>query len=204
MPIRRLFDFSGGSHGYCSLGVCVDDVVYAAGLNGGRSGDLTSQFTAALAQMRECVERAGGSIDNVARAVAFVAAAGDRMPLYEPWDRLFPDASDRPAFKVLVAALPPGLRVQLDFVAILDERRHRLDIEGVPARDPTVRSGRWIFTSRVHGTAPHAGVAVSLDSETEQAIGNVQTLMACQTATLKCPVGPGRHYVRHDLRGTDP
>ena len=121
------------------------------------AGDLKSQMSMALAHLRDLVEGAGGGLDNVVRATGYVTCAEDRDPIYDPWDALFPDPADRPAFKSLIASLPQGQLVQLDAVALIGERRRRIDIPNVPARDPTVKAGNWLFSSRCHGNDQATG-----------------------------------------------
>jgi enamine deaminase RidA (YjgF/YER057c/UK114 family) len=168
--------------GTVPLGFCVDGVVYAGGLtgadrvNGAVAPDLVAQTAAALGFMRDAVEGAGGSLDNVARAVAFVGRPEDRDPVYGPWDAMFPNKDDRPAFKVLVAQLPRGVKVRIDALAILGQRRTRIDLPGVPARDPTVVVGEWMFTSRVHGTHSSGTVSKDVETETTQAFDNIAAL----------------------------
>ena len=165
------------------LGVCIDELIFATDLTAAQglgspmeASDLLSQFGISLARVRECMEQAGSNLDHVARITAYVTKAEDRMQLYEPWEALFPIKEDRPAFKVLVAKLPPGILVRLDLVAILNGRRKRFDIEGVPAHDPTIRIGDWVFTSRVHGTVPFEKVPIAQDKEAFQTIQNLESL----------------------------
>ncbi|MCD6073642.1 MAG: RidA family protein, partial [Rhodospirillales bacterium] len=165
------------------LGVCVDDVVYANGLAGidvvtGVPADgLEAQTRLALNHLQTLVEGAGGSIDNIGRAVAYVTKVEDRDAVYGPWDAMFPDPQDRPAFKVLVGSLPHGQLVNIDGLAVLGERRKRTDIDGVPARDPTVVLGDWLFTSRVHGIRPNEGVPEDPEAEARQNLENLATLL---------------------------
>ena len=175
------------------LGVCADGLLYANGLAGvdlltGRPAEgLEAQTRLALAHLRAFVECAGGSIDNIGRAVAYVTCVEDRDPIYGPWDALFPDPEDRPAFKVLVGTLPPGHLVHFDVLAILGQRRTRTEIEGVPARDPTVRIGNWIFTSRVHGISPNRGIPEDAQAEAIQNFENLAALLeinGCTSADL--------------------
>lgn len=165
-------------------GIRLNDMVFAGGIAGvdpvtaEPAGDLSAQMTAALERLRELLEGAGGGLDNVARAVGFVTRAEDREPIYEPWDALFPNPADRPAFKSLVAELPEGHLVHLEAVALIGERRQRIDIPNVPARDPTVKVGNWVFSSRCHGHDPATGqiVAGGLEAEARQTIENLVTL----------------------------
>ncbi len=162
----------------------VNNTIYAPHLTGAdratgllREG-LLRQMEAALQNMHELLEDAGASMDNVGRVVGYVTTVEDRDPIYEPWDAHFPDAADRPAFKVLVAKLPPGVLVQLSMFALVGARRERIDIPGVPARDPTVKVRNWIFSSRVHGTDPATGKSPeSPDGQADLAYGNLLRLI---------------------------
>ena len=75
------------------LGVRVNDLVYAGGLagvdsvNGAPQGDLVAQTQTALAHLAAAVEGAGGSIDDIGRAVAFVTKPEDRMAVCGPTQR---------------------------------------------------------------------------------------------------------------------
>jgi 2-iminobutanoate/2-iminopropanoate deaminase len=164
-------------------GVRIGDIVYSARLTGldPTSGlaadDVERQMEQALRNMTGLVEKAGASLDSVGRVTFFVGRLEDREPVYGPWDRLFPDPQDRPAAKALVADLPPGEMVRLHMVALAGARRQRIDIPGVPARDPTVKLGHLLFTSRVHGTDPSTGKASEgFEPQAERAFRNILTL----------------------------
>ena len=133
---------------------------------------------AGLARLCAVLAEAGLTPDNVARATAYVGAADAREAVYAAWDRLFADPGNRPAFKVLLAQLPQGVGVRVDALALAGGTRRRIDIQRVPARDPTVTIGNWMVTSRVHGTDPRTGhVPDDLHAETRQAMENVRTLL---------------------------
>jgi len=165
--------------------VRVNDMVYANGLSGTDpvtgepQGDLKRQIATALQHMRRLVEKAGGSIDNVGRAVGFCTRVEDRDMVDQVWMDMFPDPSDKPAFKVLVAELPPGQLVRIDAVALLGERRTRIDIPNVHAHDPTVKIGNWVFTSRCHGNDQATGKIVDggLEAQARQTFDNLATLI---------------------------
>src|SRR5687767_5013348 len=162
----------------------VDDVIYAHALtsvdptSGSAPEGLGPQMVQALQNMKAVLERAGANLDNVARVTGYTTRVEDRDVMYEPWDALFPDPSDRPAFKVLGAELPPGALVQLDMLALVGASRQRIDIPGVPARDPTVIVGAWVFSSRVHGTDPVTGnTPESAEGQVEFAFENLRRLI---------------------------
>lgn len=181
---NELFEIYPGTAGATMpFGVRAGDLVYAGGLSGtdpvsgAPVGDLLAQTETALSHLAAAVEGAGGSIDNIGRATAFVTKAEDRMAVYDPWDAMFPDENDRPAFKVLVADLPPGQLVRIDGLAILGARRERGEIPGVPARDPSVGLSDYLFTSRVHGIHPKDGVPSDVMAEAVQNFENLSDLL---------------------------
>src|SRR5215213_1063014 len=163
----------------------VTDMIYASGLSGTDpvtgepQGDLKRQIATALQHMRRQVEKAGGSIDNVGRAVGFCTRVEDRDMVDQVWMDMFPDPNDKPAFKVLVADLPPGQLVRIDCLALLGERRTRIDIPNVHAHDPTVKIGNWVFTSRCHGNDQSTGKIVEggLEAQARQTFDNLATLI---------------------------
>jgi enamine deaminase RidA (YjgF/YER057c/UK114 family) len=163
----------------------VNDMVYAAGLSpadpvtGEVTGDIRAQTAAALTKLKQLVEGAGGSLDNVGRAAGFCTSLPDRQVVDEVWMTVFPDINDKPAFKVLLAELPPGHLVRIDAVALLGERRTRFDIPNVTAHDPTVRIGNWVFSSRCHGNDHATGKIVEggAEAEARQTLENLATLI---------------------------
>src|SRR5215212_6050356 len=165
--------------------VVVNDMVYASGLSGTDPvtgepcGDLKRQVATALQHMPRLVETAGGSLDNVGRAVGFCTRVEDRDMVDQVWMDMFPDPNDKPAFKVLVGDLPPGELVRIDCVALLGERRTRIDIPTVHAHDPTVKIGNWVFTSRCHGNDQATGKIVDggLEAQARQTFTNLATLI---------------------------
>lgn len=165
------------------LGLRVDRQVVALRIGAPAAGpDLGHQARAVFGAMGELVERAGGGLENIAKATSYVSSVEEREPVNGTWwEEVFPDPADKPAYKVLVAPLPAGRFIELDVLAILGGRRRRIDVPGVPARDPTVEIGGMIFTSRVHGTVPFTGDRVAegrVRGQAEQAFRNVLELVA--------------------------
>ena len=156
------------------LGLRVGRQVMALGLSpdddaGGSTG-LEAQARSVLRTMRELVEQAGGGLENIAKATAYVTSEAHREPVNGLcWEELFPDPMDKPAYKVLLAPLPPGQFVALDVLAVLGATRRRIDLPGVPARDPTVEIGGKVFTSRIHPTLPFAEGEIAQGGVKEQA-----------------------------------
>jgi enamine deaminase RidA (YjgF/YER057c/UK114 family) len=164
------------------LGWRIGNIVSAQGITGvnpetgALAPSLEGQAEQALATLREIVERAGGSVDNVARVTAFVASPEDRNAFYGPWEECY--AEPRPACKVLPTQLPPGHRVHLDLLAVLGCTRERIDVPGVSAHDPTVKLGSLLFTSRVHGSDPANGeMPPTFEAQANLAFQNIKSLV---------------------------
>ena len=128
----------------------------------------------AFERLDRFISSVDASAENIGRVTAYIEDAGrDREVVYGPWTHWFPKDEKRPAFKVLDATLPPGAQIALDAVVCIKKVRTRVDIPGVDARDPTVRIGDWIFTSRLHGTSPQTGLIVEgLEERARQAVAN--------------------------------
>lgn len=149
-------------------GLRVDDYVLASQINGCDTvtgepvGGLEEQTKLAFEKIGKLLNEAGGGFENLGRATAFVTKREHREPVNgEWWYEIFPDPQDRPAYKVILADLPFGHLVRFDVIGVLGGRRRRFDLPGVPARDPTVRIGDMIFSSRCHG----------IDGDTGQIVG---------------------------------
>ena len=184
--LRRLQEiYPSTSRSTVPLGVRVNDMVYTTSLSaadpvtGEIGGDVKEQTAKVLAKLKELVERAGGTLDNVARAVGYCTKAEDRGPVDEVWMSLFPNEQNKPCMKVLVANLPPGHLVRIDALALLGQHRRRFDIPNVSAHDPTIKVGNWVFSSRCHGNDQTTGQVVpgGLEAETRQTLDNLATLV---------------------------
>lgn len=182
LKIREIYDPSANSP--LPVAVRVDDVVYAWRLRGtptaggAPSVGPVAHMADALEMMRRVLDRAGVGVEHVARATGFIRDPADRETVYEPWDALYPDPSDRPAFKVLITDLEDGLEAELQALAFGGGHRERFDVTGVSARDPTVRLGPWLFSSRVHGTDRSTGeVPPGLEAQVARAYENLDALL---------------------------
>jgi enamine deaminase RidA (YjgF/YER057c/UK114 family) len=165
------------------LGLRADRQVVALRMGAPQAGpDPGHQARAVFGAMRELIERAGGGLENIAKVTAYVSSAEEREPVNGTWwEEVFPDPVDKPAYKVLVAPLAAGRLIELDVLAVLGATRRRIDVPGVPARDPTVEIGGMVFTSRVHGTVPFTGDQVAaggVRGQAAQAFRNVLELAA--------------------------
>ncbi|MPZ48611.1 MAG: hypothetical protein GEU75_04735 [Dehalococcoidia bacterium] len=167
------------------LGLRINDMLYTTSLNaadpvtGEISGDIREQTAKTLQNLKDMVEKAGGTLDNVARGVGYCTTPDDRTPVDEVWMEMFPNEKDKPAMKVLLGELPAGQLVRLDALVLLGAKRTRIDIPNVSAHDPTIKIGNWVITSRCHGNDQATGQIVEggLDAEAKQTLTNLSTLI---------------------------
>jgi enamine deaminase RidA (YjgF/YER057c/UK114 family) len=83
---------------------------------------LDAQVTEVFARVRELLDAAGGSVEDVAKLTFWVADYRDREAINREWLAMFPDEGSRPARQVMAASLDRGVLVQCDVVAVLDRR----------------------------------------------------------------------------------
>src|SRR5215203_4200234 len=124
--------FAGMAGEVMPQAIRVGDAIYSWRISGLRpasaktpaAGPVT-QMGQAIKNMQAILDAAGLSVDNVARATGYIRDPGDREVVYEPWDALYPDPQDRPAFKVLIDALPEGVEAWMQMLAYAGARRSR-------------------------------------------------------------------------------
>lgn len=81
--------------------------------------DEESQIENAFQIMRNILRAAGGSTDNVAKVVVYVADRSIRPKVNPHWLAMFPDENDRPVRHMVPSDMPPGKHIQLEFIAVL-------------------------------------------------------------------------------------
>ncbi len=83
--------------------------------------DLDAQCVNLFRHVREIVGAAGGTTDDIVRMTVHLRDFRDRTALNREWEAMFPDPDDRPARQALPAAFDGDMRIQCDFVAVLDD-----------------------------------------------------------------------------------
>lgn len=152
------------------LGTVSGDLLHGTRISGrdpqsGKLGDgIQEQLKNAYANMKLCVENAGGSADNIAHVSMYWGDwATDRGEMNPPWVDFFPKDDDRPTYKFMPAPhLPEGERIAFEFFAVLGQRRKLLAVDGVAHTNPIplgVRIGRYLFSSRMLPYDPSTGSA---------------------------------------------
>lgn len=88
---------------------------------------LEEQAELMFVRLREIVEAAGGSVDDVVKVTMWMRDRTDREAVNRLWLQMFPDGSDRPARHTVNAQLDNGQLIQCDFLAVIeqDERGER-------------------------------------------------------------------------------
>jgi enamine deaminase RidA (YjgF/YER057c/UK114 family) len=155
---------------------------------GSRVGDLiyvvrisAPDTASGLRDLREIVENAGASLDNVAQ-VSFFVAGRELLPTINPaWLEVFGDEADRPTYKFMTADLPADRPVALEFFAVAGARRRPLHLPNVAHTNPIpmgVRIGRYLFSSRVLPYDPATGAPPEdAARQAECLFGNIRALL---------------------------
>jgi len=143
---------------------------------------IQAQLKNAYANMRQAVENAGGSLDNVAHVSMYWSDwANDREQMNPPWVEVFPNDNDRPTYKFMPANLPAGERIAFECYAVVGQRRKLLAVEGVAHTNPIplgVRIGRYVFSSRMLPYDPSIGKpADGAESQASHLFANTEAML---------------------------
>ncbi|BDZ40084.1 RidA family protein [Microbacterium suwonense] len=85
--------------------------------------DLDTQVANIFAHVRELLDAAGGTTDDIVKVTVWLEEGRyrDRAALNREWIAMFPDAESRPARQVMAARFDGATLVQCDLQAILAE-----------------------------------------------------------------------------------
>jgi 2-iminobutanoate/2-iminopropanoate deaminase len=81
--------------------------------------DPAAQVANAFINVRQTMEAAGGTTDDIGRILFYVHDMSTRELLNGEWLKMFPDEDNRPVRKVLVSSIPKELVVQIEVTAVL-------------------------------------------------------------------------------------
>jgi 2-iminobutanoate/2-iminopropanoate deaminase len=126
----RSIEVEGVSHGAAPIpmGARVGNMIFSSGLMGKDPSndklppDSTHQAKFLFQNLQTLLRNGGASLDDVVHVTAFVKDNAQREPLNAEWLRCFPDPHDRPARHVQIADLQGGMLMQLEIVAVVQER----------------------------------------------------------------------------------
>ena len=163
---RQVFTISGGQGGSAPAGTRMGDYVFSSTISGvdpksGKLGDgPEQQIEFAYQNMRSLIEQAGITTDNVAHITNFIGDQSLRAHLNKPWLETFPDENNRPARKTTQFEMPAGQLIQLQMLAVANQRRERLELPGRGHRDPLpngVKMGNMVYSSVITAQDPATG-----------------------------------------------
>lgn len=123
----RSLEVAGISHGNAPIpmGARVGNLICSSGIMGRDPAtdtlpeDPAAQTRFAFANLRSLLEAGGATLDAVVRMTVTIAEESVRAHVNQQWLACFPDPHDRPARHVVVHALPGGMRVQLEIIAVI-------------------------------------------------------------------------------------
>jgi 2-iminobutanoate/2-iminopropanoate deaminase len=130
---RKSISVPGLGHGDqpIPLAVTVTGAIGGLLVTGGVSGrdpktgempeDVADEVAQAFANLRAILDEAGCTEETVAKITVYTTDRGIREHVNREWVKMFPDPDSRPARHTLVHQLP-GMRVQLDCLAVLRSR----------------------------------------------------------------------------------
>jgi 2-iminobutanoate/2-iminopropanoate deaminase len=105
---------------------CIGNILMSSIISGRDPGtgqmpsDLAGQVTNLFAQIKLCVEAAGGSVDDIIKVNFWMKdPATGRAALNGEWARMFPDPESRPARHTLALPANAANHVTCDFTAVI-------------------------------------------------------------------------------------
>lgn len=126
----RSIEVEGVSHGTAPIpmGARVGNMIYSSGILGkDPSSDALPQDADAQAKfvfqnLRTLLKNGGAGLEDVVYVKAYVADNAHRAALNRYWLECFPDPHDRPARHTIQTDLPSGMLVQIEIVAVVQQR----------------------------------------------------------------------------------
>lgn len=103
----------------------IGNLVFSSAVGGEDPGshelpeDSESQIANVFRTIRAIMREAGGSVDDIGKLSVYLADMEDRKLVNPHWLEMFPDASSRPVRHTTAKKLPPGRRIQVEFVAVI-------------------------------------------------------------------------------------
>ena len=125
MAKRETIDLEGFAHGNpIPVAVKIGNMVYSGAVAGTNEAGVTppdpdQQIGQVFKNVQRIVERAGGTVADIAKIDVKLRDMGHRPLVNKYWLELFPDEHDRPARHTTQADLPGSLVIQVEIVAVL-------------------------------------------------------------------------------------
>jgi 2-iminobutanoate/2-iminopropanoate deaminase len=86
---------------------------------GGTSDDPEEQIRQAFENMKNVMEAAGGTTDNIGKVTVYLKDFGHRELVNKEWLKMFPKGDDRPARHVMKLDVQGKTVIQLDVIGVL-------------------------------------------------------------------------------------
>jgi 2-iminobutanoate/2-iminopropanoate deaminase len=126
----RSIEVEGVSHGTAPIpmGARVGNMIYSSGImgkdpsNDTLPGDADSQAKFIFLNLRTLLRNGGASLEDVVYVKAYVTDNAHRGALNREWLECFPDPHDRPARHTVLTDLPGGMLIQIEIVAVVQDR----------------------------------------------------------------------------------
>ncbi len=153
---------------------------------GKRVEGADAQIDQAFRNMQTLVERAGGTVNDIAHVWVFMDM--DHQPsMVRAWLDLFPEDGNRAARKTVSYALGAGSVIQMQFTAAIGGRRENFEVGGIGHHDPIPLANKQaglLYSSGITGTSPSTGaLADGAERQTVQALDNVAKVMGLAGGT---------------------
>ncbi|MEF2070702.1 RidA family protein [Consotaella aegiceratis] len=103
----------------------IGHMVYSGGIHGldpetGKTAEgLDRQCALMFAHVREIVEAAGATTDDIIKVTLWMKDRSQRAVVNPHWEAMFPDPANRPARHAMQGDLQGGMLIQCDFIAVL-------------------------------------------------------------------------------------
>lgn len=131
-PTRRprSIEVEGVSHGAAPIpmGARVGNMIYSSGILGKDPGsdtlpgDADTQAKFVFHNLRTLLKNGGACLEDVVYVKAYVSDNAHRAALNRYWLECFPDPHDRPARHTIQTDLSNGLLIQIEIVAVVQDR----------------------------------------------------------------------------------
>ena len=126
----RSIEVEGVTHGAAPIpmGARVGNMIFSSGIMGKDPAtdklpeDGPAQARFMFQNLRALLRNGGATLEDVAHVTAFVKNNDQRAALNEEWLKCFPDPHDRPARHTQVADLQGGMLMQIEVIAVVQDR----------------------------------------------------------------------------------
>ena len=127
----RSIEVPGVNHGSVPIpmGARVGNMIFSSGISGKDPSTnklpphAAEQASFAFANLRTLLDNGGAKLEDVGRVTVFVKDDAVRDAVNVEWLKCFPDPLDRPARHTLVQELRGEMLLQLDVIAVVQEKK---------------------------------------------------------------------------------